>query len=234
MKKIFLIDDNSGNQRQAFGASFVDENIYSDCLEHKEKLNGKSDLSFLNDAACIMIHSTFEDFIDGSFHPDSHNARRRIDDEILQDKKIPQVIFSDGFSIEPDFKEDDPDLVKMKKSVFYSHLRFFLDEYRKSGLVNLEIIAYGKDYVKRRADRYYSRIRKKLSNCEDCRTLEQIDIDIKSLSSFIDLAQPRIGCDLNDIMSEVEDREYTVADFKMRIDKIYTSIKNYGKNIISW
>ena len=65
MKKLVLIDDNIEHQREAYGASFVDNEEYSDCLIHIEKVNSQSDLSFLNDVACVMIHDSLADFIDG-------------------------------------------------------------------------------------------------------------------------------------------------------------------------
>ena len=39
MKKIILIDDNKSNQREIYGATFVDNEEYEDCLVHKEHLN---------------------------------------------------------------------------------------------------------------------------------------------------------------------------------------------------
>ena len=39
MNKIILIDDNKSNQREIYGASFVDDEEYEDCLVHKEHLN---------------------------------------------------------------------------------------------------------------------------------------------------------------------------------------------------
>lgn len=46
MNKIVLIDDNKSNQREIYGAAFVDDEEYNDCLIHKEELNENSDLSF--------------------------------------------------------------------------------------------------------------------------------------------------------------------------------------------
>mgnify|MGYP003309032371 CR=1 FL=1 len=39
MNKIILIDDNKSNQREIYGATFVDNGEFEDCLIHKEKLN---------------------------------------------------------------------------------------------------------------------------------------------------------------------------------------------------
>ena len=74
MKKILLIDDNSKNQREVYDASFVDEEEYSDCLSHVEQVNSQSDLSFLDDVSCVMIHDSLEDYINGEYKSDSHKA----------------------------------------------------------------------------------------------------------------------------------------------------------------
>ena len=55
MNKIILIDDNKSNQREAYGASFVDIEEYRDCLFHVEQLNENSDFSFLDDAVCVLL-----------------------------------------------------------------------------------------------------------------------------------------------------------------------------------
>ena len=36
MNKIILIDDNKSNQREIYGATFVDNGEFGDCLIHKE------------------------------------------------------------------------------------------------------------------------------------------------------------------------------------------------------
>ena len=94
MNKIILIDDNQSNLREIYGASFVDLEEYEDCLFHVEQLNENSDFSFLDDAACVLLHDSFEDYVDGKYVSGSQMARARINDKIKD--KIPYVVFSDG------------------------------------------------------------------------------------------------------------------------------------------
>ena len=130
MKKIILIDDNKSNQREIYGATFVDNEEYEDCLVHKEHLNENSDFSFLDDAACVLLHDSFEDYVDGKYVSGSQMARARINDKIKD--KIPYVVFSDGHSIIGDWNPSERNVVRsIKKSEFYRNLKGFLDAYRE-------------------------------------------------------------------------------------------------------
>lgn len=110
VKKVLLIDDNSKNQREVYDAAFVDEEEYSDCLSHVEQVNSQSDLSFLDEVSCVMIHDSLEDYVDGEFKSDSHKAKDRIED-IIQSKNLPFVLFSDGHGMTADWREDMPNVV---------------------------------------------------------------------------------------------------------------------------
>lgn len=63
MNKIILIDDNKSNQREIYGATFVDNGEFEDCLIHKEELNENSDFSFLDDAACVLLHDSLTEIM---------------------------------------------------------------------------------------------------------------------------------------------------------------------------
>ncbi len=75
MKSILLIDDNSRMQRQSYGASFVDDEIFESILHHMERVNKDFDLSILDDYRCVMIHDSLEDFINGSFDEKKLNRK---------------------------------------------------------------------------------------------------------------------------------------------------------------
>ena len=94
MKKIILIDDNKSNQREIYGATFVDLEEYEDCLFHVEQLNENSDFSFLDDAACVLLHDSFEDYVDGKFVSGSRMAKEFVREKIKANN-IPYVVFSD-------------------------------------------------------------------------------------------------------------------------------------------
>lgn len=234
MKKVILIDDNSKNQREVYDAAFVDEGKYSDCLTHVEEVNSQSDLSFLNDASCVMIHDSLEDYVDGKFKSDSHKAKDRIE-EIIQLKNLPYVLFSDGHSMTADWREDMPNVVfSIKKSEFYRHLKYFLDHYRKTGEIDFRIIAYGKDFLKQLMSLWCQAIISKLAATPDGEEINTSKIDNRSLRLIIENAQPKVGVSFNDVMCDIEDGNITAGNLRNNINNILSSVKKYGKNISSW
>ncbi len=234
MKKILLIDDNSKNQREVYDASFVDDETYSDCLSHVEQVNSQSDLSFLNDISCVMIHDSLEDYIDGEFKSDSHKAKDRIEG-IIQSKNLPCVYFSDGHGMEADWREDMPNVVfAIKKSEFYRHLKVFLDHFRETKEVDLRLIAYGKDFLKHLMSKWCRTVISKLSDTPDEVIIDTSMIDSRSLRLIIEKAQPKIGISFDDVMCDIEDGKITAGSIRNNINSILSSVKKYGKNISSW
>ena len=234
MKKIVLIDDNSKNQREGYDAAFVDDELYSDCLLHIEKINSQSDLSFLADAACVMIHDTLEDYVDGEYKSDSHKAKDKIE-EIIQMKNLPYVLFSDGHGMDADWREDMPNVVfSIKKSEFYRHLKSFLDHYRETEEIDLRLVAYGKDFMKHIVSKWCQAFIAKLADTRDDEMVDTSKIDKRSLRLIIENAQPKIGVSFDDVMCDIEDGIITAGCLRNNINNILSSVKKYGKNISSW
>ena len=116
MNKIVLIDDNKSNQREIYGAAFVDDEEYNDCLIHKEELNENSDFSFLDDAACVLLHDSLADYVDGKYVSGSRMAKESVMEKIKADN-IHYVVFSDGHSVIGDWSQTNPNVVRsIKKS----------------------------------------------------------------------------------------------------------------------
>lgn len=234
MKKIVIIDDNSKNQREVYNAAFVDEGEYTDCLFHIEQVNSQSDLSFLDDASCVMVHDSLEDYINGEFKSDSHKAKERIE-EIIQSKNLPYVFFSDGHSMTADWREENPNVVfSIKKSEFYRHLKSFLDHYKKTEEIDLRLIAYGKDYLKHLMSIWCQTIISKLADTPDDEVIDTSRVDKRSLRLIIENSQPKIGVTFDDVMCNIEDGDITAGCLRNNINNILSSIKKYGKNISSW
>ena len=234
MKKIVLIDDNSKNQREVYDAAFVDEGEYTDCLSHIERVNSRSDLSFLDEASCVMVHDSLEDFIDGEFRSDSHKAKDRIE-EIIQSKNLPYLLFSDGHGMTADWREDMPNVVfSIKKSEFYRHLKSFLDHYKETEEIDLRLVAYGKDYLKQLMSMWCQAIISKLADTPDDKVINTMQIDKRSLRLIIENAQPKIGVSFDDVMCDIEDGNITAGSLRNNINNILSSVKKYGKNISSW
>ena len=230
MKKILLIDDNSRNQRAVYDASFVDDEKYSDCLSHVERVNAQSDLSFLKDISCVMIHDSLEDYVDGEFKSDSHKAKDRIE-EIIQSNNLPYVLFSDGHGMTADWREDMPNIVfSIKKSEFYRHLKAFLDYYRETEKLDLRLIAYGKDFLKHLMSMWCQAVITKLANTPDDAVIDMSKIDNRSLRLIIENTQPKIGVSFDDVMCDVEDGNITAGNLRNNINNILSSVKKYGKN----
>ncbi|MBR6262565.1 MAG: hypothetical protein IKR05_05045, partial [Prevotella sp.] len=180
MKKIILVDDNKSNQREFYGASFVDTEDYEDCLVHKEQLNENSDFSFLDDAVCVLLHDSLADYVDGQYVSGGRMARESVMEKIKADN-IPYVVFSDGHSIIGDWSQTKPDVVRsIKKSEFYRNLRDFLDVYRESGHIDLRLIAYGSEFEKRELVYLLQQLFEELNivNDKESLTLSLIDTDL--------------------------------------------------------
>ena len=239
---IYLIDDNSKNQRVGYGASYIDEGTYDDILTHIEKINGTTDLSFLQDAKLIMIHDSLEDFENETFIEKSQGARHNIVD-LAHHNNIPLVFFSDGHSAP--MIDSEGNISQLKKADFYYRLRDFIENYKAYGNIELNILAYGKNWkaVKLREEikGLYNKFRHKKH--DEILTLKDILPNKNSgnveepnyLLNIIEVySQPIIGKKYNEILDYIEDEPLTVGEFKQRIDKIFISVNRYGKNTYTW
>lgn len=237
MKKIFLIDDNKTNQREVYGASYVDEGVFADVLIHMEQLNADSDLSCLDDAACVMFHDSLEDYINGRFDEENHKARILIEEKI-QGGNIPYVIFSDGHDKIADWREEKPDVVySIKKSEFYLHLNDFIQTYVDSGKLDMRIIAYGKDFIKIQMSNWHQKVFSTISELDDNDFVGMHlfgPTERSALRQIIDKAQPKIRVTFNDVMCGIEDEEISAGRLRLNLNSIINSVKKYGKNICSW
>lgn len=236
MSRIILIDDNAQNQRIAYGASFVDDEVYSDILCHIERLNESDDLSFLKDAECVLIHDTLEDFIDGQFKKDSHYAKDMIS-ELLEDNGIPHVYFSDGHESRGTFDDSGINLVQIKKSDFYCRLQSFLEYYRSENKPEFKILAYGNNYLKELLIPLIKTLNSKLASKRPMEKLTFYDLqkdDLDCLAEIVELSQPALGKDYENIISLIEDEELSVAEFRSHLRDISESTSRNGKNTYTW
>lgn len=238
MESILLIDDNSKMQRQSYGASFVDDEVYESILRHIECVNKDFDLSILDKYKCVMIHDSLEDFINGSFDENSHVAKDLIIG-YLDDHHIPYVLFSDGHESTGIYDHSN-NLVSIKKSDFYSRLKYFLNFYINESVLQFHILAYGSNFRKVLATRYIKALfqkfdTKKPNDIITIRDLKPSNSEEEHyLEEFINLSQPNLGMDYNDVLDYIEDNEISVQDFKFKINNILSSISKYGKNTYTW
>ena len=243
MKKIFLIDDDSNNQRESYGASFVDDGEYSEILSHIEKLNKDSDFSFLNDSELILIHDSLEDYIDGEFKEKSNYAKDIIIN-YAEDHGILYCCFSDGHGPIGEFENNislEGSLLSIKKSEFYGRLQAFLDYYKSTSNYELKILAFGKNYKKTILEKNIKHLFGKLSKLEENTILEIKDINPRKnlgesnyLKNIIEMAQPALGKDYEDVVDVIQERNLTVKELKKQISEILSSVTRYGKNTYTW
>lgn len=226
MKKIILIDDNKSNQREIYGATFVDNEEYEDCLVHKEHLNENSDFSFLDDAACVLLHDSFEDYVDGKYVSGSQMARARINDKIKD--KIPYVVFSDGHSIIGDWNPSERNVVRsIKKSEFYRNLKGFLDAYRESSHIDLRLIAYGSDYEKRELVILLQKVFDELKNVNDKEILTFSFIDVDLLERFFKKVKHVSSLTYVKLCDSINAGKLTVGKFKAYINSLASHAIKY-------
>lgn len=238
MKSILLIDDNSNKQRQSYGASFVDDEIFESILSHIECVNKDFDLSILDEYGCVMVHDSLKDFIDDSFNENSQVAKDLIIG-YLDDHHIPYVLFSDGHE-STGIYDLSHNLVSLKKSDFYSRLKYFLNFYINESVLQFHILAYGPNFRKALVTRYIKALFQKFDtkNSNEIITIRDLKPSNSGeehyLEEIINLSQPTLGMDYNDILDYIEDNEISVRDFKFKINNILSSISKYGKNTYTW
>ncbi|MDE6272535.1 MAG: hypothetical protein K2M31_05970 [Muribaculaceae bacterium] len=238
-KDIWIIDDNSKDQRKAYGASFVEEEAYDDILSHVECLNADSDLSFIEGAKCVCIHDSLEDYIDGYFLSESHIAKEHIID-YLEKNSIRYVCFSDGHSIPGVYDGYEFNLVQIKKSAFYERLAYFLNHYKDHSELQFHILAYGKNYVKELLAVNIKALFAKFSAKSPTEVLTLRDVmpdkreEPEYLKKIVELSAPSLGISYNDLLDFIEDEEITIKEFTSKINQILISASRYGKNTYTW
>lgn len=220
MKKIILIDDNQSNQREIYGASFIDKGEYDDLLVHIEKLNESCDFSFLKGAACVLLHDSLDDYVDGRFISGARKAKDAIW-EIVKCSDIPYVIFSDGHSIIGDWSPTEPNVVRnIKKSEFYRNLKPFLDTYCESSHIDLRLIAYGNDYEKRELVGILQKVFGELKNVNDKEILAFSLVDTDLLERFFKKVKHVSSLTFEKLCDSIHAGKLTVGKFKAYINSL--------------
>lgn len=228
MNKIILIDDNKSNQREIYGASFVDREEYADCLVHEERVNENSDFSFLDDATCILLHDSLADYVDGHYVSSGRMAKEIIMEKI-QAYNIPYVIFSDGHSIIGEWSQDKPYVVRsIKKSEFYRNLKGFLDTYRESKSIDLRLIAYGNDFLKRELVYLLQLINDGLINVNDKEILSFTSINTTLLEQFLEkVKHVSNNMTFDKLCDSIKAGKLTVGKFKAYINSLVSHAIRY-------
>ena len=214
---IYLIDDTPQSQI----STFLNLEDYSDILDRREDLS-LEDADYLMDADCILIHT--------SYH--NRSVLNKIRETVCDfGDNVPLVMFSDSDLPEPVFDGENRNFIEtFKKNVMYSMLPGFLQYYRGSGKADLNVLAYGEQWIRKEVNTMESKLLSKIMFLKGDSPLDKDDIDAESLMTILNLSQPEIGVTLYDILED----EQTVKEFRENINAITESFNTYGKNVYHW
>ena len=214
---IYLIDDTPQSQI----STFLNLEDYSDILDRREDLS-LEDADYLMDADCILIHT--------SYH--NRSVLNKIRETVCDfGDNVPLVMFSDSDLPEPVFDGENRNFIEtFKKNVMYSMLPGFLQYYRGSGKADLNVLAYGEQWIRKEVNTMASKLLSKIMFLKGDSPLDKDDIDAESLMTILNLSQPEIGVTLYDILED----EQTVREFRENINAITESFNTYGKNVYHW
>lgn len=230
---IYLIDDNQSNQQiEKFGINYIETNEFSDFLIVLNKIEKNSDLSFLNDATCILLHATTEDVVDGFFISGSiSNTTKIIKDSSDNGDEIPLVLFSEKMN-EIAVMTSDRYISSIKKSVFYLNLYDFLLYFQENNNIEFKILAFGKNYKSVEVARYVNVLTEKFIFRNQDDLLKISDINLKLFKELTETALSSI--DFDDFITNLEDHPITIKKFIENLSLINQSFTQYGKNIYGW
>jgi hypothetical protein len=238
---IYLIDDNQNNQRiNNYNLNFVDDNSYGSILKSYDKLQFNEDLSdtshldFLKDAECILLHTSTEDYKEGSgFIAGSTTNATRITEFISDDgEKIPLVLFSNSmYDVEYDETYNPNYIEKINKNLFYERLKDFLDFKIKHGFIDLKILAFGKNHIKEEIKSLYNKLKNTLPP-DGKLTRDNLENSLDEFRKFAKIAYP--DKDFDEFLAAILKSSFEVKPFKNKLKKVTESYIKYGKNIHTW
>lgn len=233
MKKIYLIDDNVDGNRQKYGSGFVDDGLYQDVMVVIDKLSPNNDISFLENASCILLHKSLEDFYNGKFHDDSHKVAMLIRNLPQVGNSIPLALFSDGDTNDlGDLRGQT--IFSLSKRAFYGRLESFVLHFQKEHEVELRLLAYGQNYIGHLANRAATTLFVHLQDLQNCDNLPASRVHCEEMAQLVSLSQPSLGKTYKEIILDLTMNPITVGEFKNRVNNILESIQDYGKNIFTW
>jgi hypothetical protein len=241
---IYLIDDNKDNLRQReFGITFVEEDTFNGYLtsipqiEKREKASDISHLTFLNNAKCILLHATTEDWDkEKGFLSGSTTNVTKIREEIADyGDKIPLVLFSGGMG-EPQYEpEKNPNFISsMRKNLLYERLWDFVEHYKNTDEIELKILVWGKNFLAQEFSELANKLLESLilQDGTDKLNLSVFSDNQPIFERLISLAFPTEK--IETAIKYLETNQITNSDFCKKINLIKESFVKYGKNIHTW
>jgi len=211
MHKIILIDDDKERMYNRYQASYLLTTEYEQLIKVVHTFS--SDLTeSIHQYDLVLIHQSITSKNESSGAVDDF-----IDD--LEQKNIPLVIFSNGANF--DTKIENKKL-EIRSDYLYPNLKNFLDSYRETSEINLELLAYGKKYLLEQALRLQTEL---LSiSFPYQKELYLSSSDNKPFIKLLKIAQ-KTEKDITTIFDRIEDEEWTVKQFKDYLNNIIEEIR---------
>lgn len=241
---IYLIDDNQHQQRQSIiGSSYLEDGEFDgyvsiiEKLEKKQSIETVDHLDFLREADCILLHSSIEDYdLEVGFVRGSRFNAIHIEEKIASyGNKIPLVLFSGSLTDSTSsIYIDDLNYLSLSKKTLYMRLYDFLQYFKEKGVVDIKILAGGKNYFANQFAKYTSAIVEVLRNKGIDENLKITDLSpvLSDAKSFFTHAFPNDSP--NYFFDDLEDNPILVGEFLKIIKHINLSYAKFGKNIYPW
>lgn len=185
----------------------------------------------LQGASCIMIHKSYRDA-----GGQTANVLDRICDDITDyGDRIPLVLFSDGDVANRPVVDSPSFISSLKKSEFYQRLPAFLENYRSTNRVSMELLASGDSPDVQAA----VALGRSILTSSALRFIpDDANVDVSLLPNtdiirFLNFASPAVGITPEDL----EMLAYSglkAGCLKQNIRKIITSFSEYGQNLHHW
>ena len=227
---VYLVDDNQSEQQQKkYNAEFLFDDTFKQELQliysvedDQMKNMGKK----LMAADAILLHNTFADYDWGEYQKGSRKVRDFIED-ISEDCEIPLVLFSNGFD-ETKFDDNEAPMVirSINKDIFYGYLFEFLNHYKENKVVELKILAFGKDYKIQDTIRFIENMINQLKIEKLTTKISEIKIDLSDFERFYESLGHGHWKDF-----WIESRNDTISTFIIKLNKIKKSLIKYGRYI---
>lgn len=217
---IYIFDDNKHGQLAVnYRINYVEffKNntlVIKHISEHSE--NEISEL--IKYSKCVLIHHSFPN--------DIETERVKA---VCKENNIPLVVFSNQYTGTVFAQESKNYIAQIKKDRMYFNLSHFVEHYKSSGEVRLDILALGKNYEAEKALIILNRLSlflfKKYSNFDYYRNFESNSNEWKDLKELHYFASPEI--DFGNIEEEFED--ISAHDLLIKIKSLVNkTLQKYG------
>ncbi len=223
---IYLFDDSTYRG--------IDPLDFTDCLCVIDRISPEQLARMepaLQSASCIMIHKSYRDA-----GGQSANVLDRICDDITDyGDRIPLVLFSDGDVANRPVVEGPSFISSLKKSEFYLRLPAFLENYRSTDLISMDLLASGDSPSVQTA----ISLGRSILTSPALRFLsDDSNVDLSVLPNteiirFLNFASPAVGITPEDL-ERFASSGLKAGRLKQNIRKIITSSSEYGQNLHHW